>query len=367
MTLAPHIPQAPFATLPGVEMLHIQPPAQYASRPPGLHFFRPADPGAAREFLTVLSRPHVPARPEAVIRLEGALVIGGSHVVTREGTALRESYYNVKVTEPLLAAQRRQAARIAAGDVATLPEAGPPIVALFLQDSFNFGHLLAEALPRLLLLADAGIAEMRLLLPDACRPALPIIGFALSALGLRAEIIDCPADAIHRAPSLLWPSLVGEGWFKSPTVLRLFARLREAAPAPAGPARLFVTRPRGGRRSVANGPEAETLALARGFAVVEPSALPFPEQLALFAGARAVAGPMGAALTLLGAMPPEGRAGMIGPGYADYFYWDLACLAGLPFHWGFAAPLERFRMELLERPLALPPRLLARLLDAVAG
>jgi hypothetical protein len=361
------MPQASFATLPGVEMLHVQQPSHYASSPPGLHGLRPAEPGAAREFLTVLSRPHVPARPEAVIRLAHALVIGGMHVVTREGTALRESYYNVKVTEALLEAQRRQAARIAAGDIATLHEAGPPLVALFLQDSFNFGHLLAEALPRLLLLADAGIRDMRLLLPEACRPALPIIAFALSALGLRAEIIDCPQDAILRAPALLWPSLVGEGWFKSPTVLRLFERLRAAAPAPAGPPRLFVARPAGGRRSVANGAEAASLAEARGFTVVEPSTLPFPDQIALFAGARAVAGPMGAALTLLAAMPPEGRAGMIGPGYADYFYWDLACLAGLPFHWGFAAPLEHFRMELLERPLTLPPRLLARLLDAVAG
>jgi hypothetical protein len=118
---------------------------------------------------------------------------------------------------------------------------------------------------------------------------------------------------------------------------------------------------------VANGAEAAALAEARGFAVVEPATLPFPDQVALFAGARAVAGPMGAALTLLAAMPPEGRAGMIGPGYADYFYWDLACLAGLPFHWGFAAALEPFRMDLLERPLTLPPPLLARLLDAVAG
>ena len=37
---------------------------------------------------------------------------------------------------------------------------------------------------------------------------------------------------------------------------------------------------------------------------------------------------------------------MIDPGLADYFFWDLAALAGQPFTWFFTGPISFFTHEL---------------------
>ncbi len=361
------IPAAPYAAIPGGETLFVHPPTTYRSIPPALLGLQPADPEVTRGFLEVVSRTEAACPAETVMLYRDAFVLGGCHILSGEGLGVRESYYNVDVTPALVEQQRRQLAAIAAGDVTTLPSSGPPLVALFLQDCNNFGHLLTEMLPRLLHLEALGLREMRLLLPDAARPFLPAIAFTIEALGLRADYIPCHADAVMRAESLHWVSLVGEGWFKSPTVLRLFTRLNAAsrADAPSAPTRLFVTRPATGHRAVTNAAEAADIAERAGFTVVEPSRLPFPDQIALFAGARTLAGPMGAAFTLAAAMPPGGRMGVLSPGYCDYFYWDLACLAGHDFTWAFTAPLGPFTADLLARDIALAPRLLRRLLAAL--
>jgi capsular polysaccharide biosynthesis protein len=293
------------------------------------------------------------------------LVLDGSYILSADGVGVSESFYNVKASPALAARQAAQLARIAVGDVASLPQAGPPVVALFLQDCNNFGHVLAEHLPRLLHLAALGLRKVRLLIPEAAETFREQIGLVLRVLGIEAEPVPCARGTIVRVKALHFCSLVGQGWFKSPTVLRLFQHLRAAVPAGAGPERLYVARPDGGRRQVTNALETAEIAAASGFTVVEPSRLAFADQLALFARARHVAGPFGAGLTLTGAMPSGGCVGMVGPGYCDYFYWDLACLAGLDFHWAFAAPVEPFRMELLERDMTIPPRLLRRLLERV--
>jgi capsular polysaccharide biosynthesis protein len=132
-------------------------------------------------------------------------------------------------------------------------------------------------LPRLLHLPRVGITRLRLLVPAEAEAFRPMIDFALQAAGLEAETVACPPGSILRVKALHYVSLVGQGWFKSPTVLALFERLRAAAPAAGAVERLFVARPDSGRRRVANAAEAAALAQAMGFTVVEPSVLPFPE------------------------------------------------------------------------------------------
>lgn len=229
--MTPPIPAAPYAGVPGGEMLFIQPATRYASQPPTVIGFAAGDAEQVRAFRAVVARPHADCPPEAVMLYRDAIVLDGSYILGRDGTAVAESYYNVKVTPELIAAQRRQLARIAAGDLATLPASGPPVVALFLQDCNNFGHVLAEHLPRLLHLAAIGIRHVRLLLPDAAAAFREAIGFVLRALGMQAEAVPCPVGSILRVPALHFVSLVGQGWFKSPTVRRMFDRLRMAAPA----------------------------------------------------------------------------------------------------------------------------------------
>jgi hypothetical protein len=352
---------APYAGIADSQMLHIVPAARYASVPPGLTGFVPADAVRAQALLRLWARQEVACPAEAVMLYRDALVMDGRYVLAG-GVAVADSYYNVPADAAQLARQQAQPARIAAGDIAALPEAGPPVVALFGQDCNNFGHLLAEMLPRLLHLPRVGITRLRLLVPAEAEAFRPMIDFALQAAGLEAETVACPPGSILRVKALHYVSLVGQGWFKSPTVLALFERLRAAAPAAGAVERLFVARPDSGRRRVANAAEAAALAQAMGFTVVEPSVLPFPEQVALFAGARCVAGPFGAALTLIGAMPAGGHVGMLSPGYYDTFYWDLACLAGHRFDWAFTAPVRPFDMALLEGEMMLPARQLRQVL-----
>jgi capsular polysaccharide biosynthesis protein len=355
---------APYAALAGSQMLHIRPPHRYASTPPSLTGFDPADPARARDFLALLARPHVDCPEEAVMLYRDAIVLDGKQVLGRDGTGVAESF-------PLYAEpqhvpwQQRHLARIAAGDLASLPEAGPPVVSIFCECAFNLGHLMAEMLPRLVLLAEMGLRQVRLLLPQEAEPLRGAVQFALHAMGIEAGIVPCPAGAAVRVPALHWVSPVARHEHrKSDTLLRLMDRLCAAAPREDGPARLYVARPATARRPVTNAAEVEQAAREAGYAVVEPSALPFPRQIGLFAGASRILGPMGAALTLCAAMAPGGRVAMLDGGSCDSFFWDLACLRGLDFAWGFTAPVAAYDFRLLERPVTVPPDLLAELLEA---
>lgn len=355
---------APYAALSGSQMLHIRPPHRYASTPPALTGFDPVDPDRARGFLALLARPHVDCPEEAVMLYRDAIVLDGKQVLGRDGTGVAESF-------PLYAEpqhvpwQHAHLARIAAGDLATLPEGGPPVVSVFCECAFNLGHLMAEMLPRLVLLAEMGLRQVRLLLPREAEPLRGAVEFALHATGIAAEIVPCPAGAAVRVPALHWVSPVARHEHrKSDTLLRLMERLRDAAPREAGPTRLYVARPANARRRVTNAEAVERAAREAGYTVVQPSTLPFPRQVGLFAGATRILGPMGAALTLSAAMAPGGHVAMLDGGSCDSFFWDLACLRGLGFAWGFTAPVAAYDAGLLERPVTVPADLLDELLEA---
>ena len=98
---------------------------------------------------------------------------------------------------------------------------------------------------------------------------------------------------------------------------------------------------------------------------MEPSELSFPEQLALFAGARQIVGQMGAALTLAAAMPPGGHVTMLDGATCDVFFWDLACLFGHGFNWIFNEPLTDYGFDMLHRPLTADLDLLRLALGSV--
>jgi capsular polysaccharide biosynthesis protein len=355
---------APYAALAGSQMLHIRPPHRYASTPPSLTGFDPADPERARRFLALLARPHVDCPEEAVMLYRDAIVLDGKQVLGRDGTGVGDSF-------PLYAEPRHVAwqhdhlAHIAAGDLATLPEAGPPVVSIFCECAFNLGHLMAEMLPRLVLLAEMGLRQVRLLLPQEAEPLRGAVEFALHATGIGAEIIACPAGAAVRVPALHWVSPVARHEHrKFETMLRLMERLCAAAPRGDGPTHLYVARPASARRPVTNAAAVEQAAVAAGYTVVEPATLPFAAQIGLFAGATRILGPMGAALTLAAAMVPGGRMAMLDGGSCDSFFWDLACLRGLDFAWGFTAPVAAYDFGLLDRPVTVPPDLLAEMLEA---
>ena len=389
----PTIALARYAGVAGAQMLHIVPAAQYASAPPVLHGYVAASAGRDVWFRGLLARPSVACPAEAVMLYRDAWLLDGKQVLASDTTAVAESFVNLLVTDAILARHAETLARIARGEGTQVAEAGPPVVAIFNEACMNYGHVLVESLPRLLHLEAAGIRRMRLALPAEAAKLRPMVEFALAALGLEAEFLPCPPGSILRVPALHWVSAVARHEHrKSPTLLRLAERLRAAAPVAAfgattpgattpgvttpgattrgattRGARLYLARPDGARRRVANATAIEAIATRMGYRVVEPSRLSFAEQVALFAGARVAVGPMGAALASIGLMPPGGRVGMFEGGNCDPFFWDLACLAGHAFHWAFTAPATDYDMAMLEREMTIAPALAEAVLGELAG
>jgi hypothetical protein len=354
-----------YAGLPGAQMLHVVPPARYPSVPPALHGFEPADAGRARWFLGLLAREAEPCPAEAVMLYRDAWLLDGKQVLAQDLTGVGESFVNLLVTDAVVARHHEMLGRIGRGEVDRVAADGPPFVALFNEACMNYGHVLVETLPRLLHLEAAGIRRMRLALPDEAAPLRAMVAFTLDALGLEAEFVPCAPGSVLQVPQLHWVSPVARHEFrKSPTLLRLAERLR---PAGGGDARLYVSRGGAARRPVTNGAEVEAIAARLGYRVVDPSLLPFAEQIALFAGARAVAGPMGAALASMVFMPPGGRVAMFEAGNCDPFFWDLACLCGHAFHWAFTAPATDYDMAMLTRPMSIDPGLARLVLERLAG
>lgn len=352
VTLKPPIPLTRSAAIPNSEVLFVQAETQYPATPPALTGFRPVAARRAKAFLEQLIRPQVSCPPEAVMLFRNVFVIDGKQILDTDGRGVAESFADVLLTEDLVARQHRQLARIGRGDIEAVPEAGPPVVAIFKEGSANFGHLLAEMLPRLVHLAAIGVSQIRLLVPHEALPLRAILGFALAALGLSAELIICPADSIVRVPALHWVTPVSQhGFRKSPSFAALMARMCAIAPASNGPLQLCVRRPADAKRPLTNASAVAAIAREAGYLVVEPSELAFPEQLALFAGARQIVGQMGAALTLAAAMPPGGHVTMLDGATCDVFFWDLACLFGHDFNWIFNEELTEYSFDMLHRPL----------------
>jgi capsular polysaccharide biosynthesis protein len=364
----PTIALARYAAVPGASFLHIVPGTAYPSVPPVLYDYAPATAELDSSFRARLARREVSCPEESVMEYRDAFLIGGKQVLASNTVAVDQSFVNVLVTDAVVTRHHALLDRIARGDIQTVDDGGPPFVAIFNEACMNYGHVLAEMLPRLVHLHAAGIRRMRLAMPETAGPVRAILAFALQALGLEAELIPCPPDSILRVARLHWVSAVARHEDrKSPTLLRLAERLRAASPATEQGTLLYLARPPPFRRPVANAAEIEAIAARIGYRVVEPSRLDFARQVSLFAGARAVAGPMGSALASCVLTPPGARVGMFEGGNCDAFFWDLACLAGHEFHWAFTAPVTDYDMAMLTRPITIAPAQAEEVLARVAG
>ena len=62
--------------------------------------------------------------------------------------------------------------------------------------------------------------------------------------------------------------------------------------------------------------------------------------------------------------PAGCRVTMIDPGLADYFFWDLAALAGQPFTWLFTGPVTHYSQTLASSAYHVNPDGLRYVLDA---
>jgi hypothetical protein len=274
---------------------------------------------------------------------------------------------------------------------ARLPEPGPKLF-LGSSGSFNYGHWIVDDLAR-----QAAFRAVRARHPGET------IGLVLASFNevidhVRRQSLDVlfrddPLRAVHFAKPgenlafdrLYYPTPASQHPVsKSPDALRDLAatlrrrtrreRLRLArerlladlsrARFPRWRRRLFVSRGPGRSRTLLGED-----ALARdleglGFERIDTEFMPFARQVAQFAEAGIVVGPMGAAMTGTIACRPGTTVVHLAPeGWNDPFFWDLAAVLGHRFaalYGPVVGPLDAFRVEpgrlrtLLARAAAAP-------------
>jgi len=187
-----------------------------------------------------------------------------------------------------------------------------PVAVIAAPGYREYGHWLLDILPRLWTLAESGQAppDMRIALPSDT----PAFGLALlDQLGIRRDqlLLHDPAAERLAPDRLLLPSLVHTDYRLHPASVGFYDRLvaQHAAPGTGRPSRLFLSRAQYRRsdmpgRHLVNHETVRTVLEACGFTTIFPERLPWPEQLALFAGARVVVGEHGSAMKNLLFTPP---------------------------------------------------------------
>ena len=219
--------------------------------------------------------------------------------------------------------------------------AGKRTVVIAKAGAGNYGHTLVEILPKLISIARSPLRDIRLLLPQSMAKFTAIILALCRHFGVAAELAFVPQDDLAEVENLVYFGPVSlHNSRKSTTLLSLRDAVWQCLDiTPAPTRRLYVERQPPGIRNLTNGAAVRAVFEDSGYQTVHPAALSFEEQAMLFSQASHIAGPLGAGLTNSLLAAPQCRVLMIDPGLADYFFWDLATLAGQSFTWMFSGPV----------------------------
>ena len=260
------------------------------------------------------------------------------------------------------------------GPIERLPE-GPTYLHLESAGSFNYGHFLVDDLARFRALGLAGGGPVCVLMTshgeviDAVREA------ALRTVcgGQAFAVRPLDPNVTYEVDALLFPSPVTlHPALKSPEALDDLADAAARScrttrihgrPRGRGWRRIHVARRIERGRALANADEVARFLSARRFVLVDPEALSFAEQVAVFSDAEIVVGAMGAAMTNTLFCRPGTRVLYLAPeGWLEPFYWDLAAARG---HAYAACYGQAGEGEPHFSPFAVTPRDLERALDAL--
>lgn len=166
----------------------------------------------------------------------------------------------------------------------------------------HFGHFMTEDLSRLWgwRVAKRLHPDMRMLISTG-QPGADLKPFQrtlLEAAGVAPEDVVVFHDPVRVEVLVGASPLFHNRRFVDPEVAEVWGDIADvlAPRGGPGPDRVFLTRPEGLARRCTNGAEVEARFAAHGFAVVDPESRSLPDQVALFAGARVVAGYAGSAM-----------------------------------------------------------------------
>ena len=275
--------------------------SELASLPAGT-IRRPAmtDVGAAPE----PAFPDELAYPEAQVRrYDGRVALPAASVLVHGRSVLPDSFRWHLAEHPVTNWLRDVDERFATPRSGSLPphEHLPGSYYFFgYNNPGHFGHLMTEAVAKLWGWDAAKAADPNLKILCREHPKRPgTAGERLENVLLPAYGID-PDDVVWATGPVTVDDLVGATplwhnappYYVHPALVDDWRRLRDGLPRVTVPSepRIFVTRPAGTNRFCRNGPDVESLFASHGFAVVNPEKLTLPEQAAVFAQARVVAG-----------------------------------------------------------------------------
>lgn len=274
------------------------------------------------------------ARPIRTARLSGAVLVTEGLLMGPGGHVLRPHPYHTSLDYPrpgpVVVAGQGRALRLRPGP--EIPVEAPVLVldAMAALHWPNYYHWMIPHLARIALAQERGLlSDRKLVLPQGLRPWMEE---TLALIGLGAgDRIDLPPDQGLRLDDALVMTSIEH---LSPAAIGALRRrlmgdaAQMAAPPPEGPV-LYLSRRDRARRRLVNEPEIEALARDMGLQVIAPEDYSVAEQMRLFAGARGIAAPEGAALTnTIFAAPGTRILSMVCVNEMMPIYNDLALVLG---------------------------------------
>ncbi len=211
-------------------------------------------------------------------------------------------------------------------DIPTLP--GTTVLCAK-RGAANYGHWIYEMLPvAWLCRAQLRAGEWRALVPRAEGRLAAAVQDSLDLLDIPpAHVAMLASTPQHASELLIFEGLTRHGVYVSPLVTDCLAALASTIPA-VGAERLWVSRVRECRRFW-NETELCAVLAGSGWTVGEPGRVPLRQQIALFKGARHIAGVCGAGLTNLAFAAPGARVTNFVPAaMPETLFWLLSELCG---------------------------------------
>lgn len=211
----------------------------------------------------------------------------------------------------------------------------------------NYAHWLTEVLPRVAAFCShRGTHDVPLVVDDGLHPN--IMDSLRMVAGPEREILTLARGRAMTADTLYLTSVAGyvpferrntkldshsHGKFNPQALGLMRSRLLDLAAHhdDSENARKIYLRRNSGVRRVTNSDEIEAWLVSRGFEVVEPEKLSFPQQVRLFSQAKVVVGSSGAALANIVFSPPKANIIILIGRHPDtsYGYWQsIACACG---------------------------------------
>lgn len=283
--------------------------------------------GAHERDLRYVEQGQTVTGPSFVVGLQNADVFGNFIVADQRGGILTDSFRALGAVADAGFLHKEKESYSHGLDWTHLR--GGTFAVLGIQTNNNYFHWLLEACARVQALKDAGLLTPDLLF--VVPPLRPWMREILNASGVvDRQMVEQARGSRVRYQNLLVPA---RGLVNIRTFNEHAVRMARALPKPADgeTLKLFVSRQKSSSRHLGNEDEIFGVAQTLGYVKIFPEDLPFSEQMALFARATHIAGPLGAGLTNAafmregGAMvefAPEGRAG------------DATLFANMAHQWG---------------------------------